>query len=284
VYIILSQRIDLKSDYDDEPFFRYHYPKRYRNQIKPGYRFIYYQGDRSKKEHRYYFGCGVIGKVEPDSAGNYYYAEILEGNRFTRTIPIYNPAGGFYESIGYAEVRNKPNPSWQNSIRKISEKAYETIFQAANVELSKGVKTSLIESSTDSFDVLRRLNEKYVGMKPGKRAKKIETHLDRGSGVTMALKNLFGPECQICGWNGFQKHDGTDFIEAHHIVQLSESSLDSLCTENIILVCPNCHREIHYGNSFSVVDNNETVIISLSNNVSEIRKNTLIYLHEKSNA
>jgi len=58
--IILSQRIDIESEYQDVPFSSYHFPKRYRNQIHPGDQFIYYQGDRYKKEHRYYFGCGVI--------------------------------------------------------------------------------------------------------------------------------------------------------------------------------------------------------------------------------
>jgi hypothetical protein len=59
--IVLSQRIDTKSSYDDIPFVQYHYPSRYSNQIHTGDLFIYYQGDRFKKENRYYFGTGVIG-------------------------------------------------------------------------------------------------------------------------------------------------------------------------------------------------------------------------------
>lgn len=106
--IILSQRIDTKSDYDDVPFLTYHFPKRYRKQIHSGDRFIYYQGNRYKREHRYYFGCGVIGAIEPDSTGDHYYAEILEGRRFNEVVPIYiHNKDGFIESLGFEQVRDK---------------------------------------------------------------------------------------------------------------------------------------------------------------------------------
>lgn len=39
--------------------------------------------------------------------------------------------------------------------------------------------------------------------------------------------------------------DGTPYLEVHHIVPLSEGGEDTI--ENAIAVCPNCHRELHYG-------------------------------------
>ena len=68
--IILSQRIDLVSDYADKPYFRYHFPKRYRNQVKTGDVFVYYQGDSKKLENRYYFGWGVIAEIMRDYKGD----------------------------------------------------------------------------------------------------------------------------------------------------------------------------------------------------------------------
>ena len=88
--IVLSQHIVYESDYEDIPFSIYHFPKRYRNQIHPGDCFIYYQGDRHKKDNRYYFGCGVIGDVFPDAVGEFYYAKILDGKPFKKNIPIYH--------------------------------------------------------------------------------------------------------------------------------------------------------------------------------------------------
>jgi hypothetical protein len=280
--IILSQRIDIESDYDDVPFSTYHFPKRYRNQIHPGDRFIYYQGNRYKKEHRYYFGCGVIGAVEPDATGESYYAEILEGRRFSKSVPIYLPDDdGFVESLGYDEVRNKPNPSWQNSIRKISDEAFNKILNIAGIDTGAGESTGLLESESDALDALRLLNERYLDLEPKERAKKVQSHLDRGSAVTSALKKLLGAKCQICGWQGFEKNNGDEFIEAHHIVQISDKVEGSLCTENIVLLCPNCHREVHYGKDFVVSEDSGFIEIVLSKNKSKIHKNTMEYLSTK---
>ncbi len=277
--IILSQRIDIESDYDDVPFSTYHFPKRYRNQIHPGDRFIYYQGNRHRKEHRYYFGCGVIGRVEPDATAEKYYAEILEGRRFSEVVPIYLPDGdGFVESLGYNDVRNKPNPSWQNSIRKISDEAFNKILSFAGVSADAGESTGVLESESNALNVLRLLNERYVDLEPKERAMKLQSHLDRGNAVTTALKKLLGAKCQICGWIGFEKKNSENFIEAHHIVQISEKTEGSLCTENVILLCPNCHREVHYGKDFAVSDNSDFINITLSNQSSRIPKNTMEYL------
>jgi hypothetical protein len=280
--IILSQRIDTESEYEDIPYSTYHFPKRYRNQIHPGDRFIYYQGDRYKKENRYYFGCGVIGTVEADETGDYFYAEIIEGKPFAQKVPIYHPRKtGFIESLGYQEVRLKPNPSWQNSIRKISDEAFYAILNFANVNSNAGLDASELESEDDFLAILKNLNQFYSNLPPKERARKVQNHIDRGTAVTKALKSLLGAKCQICGWSGFEKRSGGEFIEAHHIVQLSEKTEGSLCTENVILVCPNCHREIHYGKSVMVKDFGNYFEISLGARKAQIFKNTMPYLAAK---
>jgi|TARA_B100000959_G_scaffold9989_1_gene10123 predicted HNH restriction endonuclease len=276
--IILSQRIDYESEYEDIPFSIYHFPKRYRNQIKPGDRFIYYQGDRYKRENRYYFGTGIIGKVEPDENGKYYYAEIIEGVPFNKKVPIYNESGGFIESIDYFDVRQKPNPSWQNSIRKISYGAFDAILQRSETNDSILEDLSIIENSKNPIKTIKSLNRKYIGVKPEIRERKIQRLIDRGTSITNSLKSILEPKCQICNWDGFIKNDKSRFIEAHHLNQISSKSPDSLCSDNIILVCPTCHREIHYGKSVEVSDEGEYITITLSNFEARIRKNTVKYL------
>lgn len=274
--IILSQRIDTASDYDDVPFSTYHFPKRYRNQIHPGDRFIYYQGNRHKKDQRYYFGCGVIGKVYPDITSDSFYAEILQGDRFNPKVPIYSPVGeGFLESLGFKQVRNKPNPSWQNSIRKVSDEAFNEILRLGSIQADAGVPTSQIEEESDALSVLKLVNSQYAEAAPEKRNKTIQSYLDRGVSVTNALKSLLGAKCQVCGWAGFKKKSGESYIEAHHITQLSEAKKGSLCTDNVVLLCPNCHREMHYGHDFTVSESADYIEINLSNSNARIRKNTL---------
>lgn len=42
-----------------------------------------------------------------------------------------------------------------------------------------------------------------------------------------------------------RKSDGTPYLEVHHLVPLSEDGDDTVT--NAIALCPNCHREIHFG-------------------------------------
>lgn len=51
--------------------------------------------------------------------------------------------------------------------------------------------------------------------------------------------------CQLCGQPGFQTAAGTVFLETHHVVPLSEGGADRL--DNVVAICPNEHREAHYG-------------------------------------
>lgn len=53
-------------------------------------------------------------------------------------------------------------------------------------------------------------------------------------------------KCQSCKRDApFLKGDGTPFLEVHHIEWLSKGGEDSV--ENAIALCPNCHRQAHYG-------------------------------------
>jgi len=55
--------------------------------------------------------------------------------------------------------------------------------------------------------------------------------------------------CQQCKRNAPFKRakDGAPYLEVHHKVQLADGGEDSL--ENAIALCPNCHREAHYGST-----------------------------------
>jgi len=130
--IILSQKIDSNSDYEDDLFNVYHYPARYRNQIHSGDTFVYYQGNRYDKSQRYYFGTGIVGQITCHDEENY-YAALLQGRRFEKKVPIYLPDEGYIEQLGYETIRNSINPPWQSSIRPISKTAYSYILNHAGI-------------------------------------------------------------------------------------------------------------------------------------------------------
>ncbi len=52
--------------------------------------------------------------------------------------------------------------------------------------------------------------------------------------------------CECCGAQApFVKKDGAPYLEAHHILKLSDKGLDD--PRKVAAITPNCHREIHYG-------------------------------------
>jgi len=53
-------------------------------------------------------------------------------------------------------------------------------------------------------------------------------------------------QCEACGAAApFQRQDGTPYLEPHHTKMISEGGPDHI--RFVGAVCPNCHREIHYG-------------------------------------
>lgn len=51
--------------------------------------------------------------------------------------------------------------------------------------------------------------------------------------------------CEFCGAEGFVTRAGTIYLETHHVVPLSEGGADNVY--NVSALCPNDHREAHYG-------------------------------------
>jgi len=53
-------------------------------------------------------------------------------------------------------------------------------------------------------------------------------------------------KCQSCLRDApFKREDGSPYLEVHHVEWLVNGGEDSV--ENAIALCPNCHREAHYG-------------------------------------
>lgn len=94
-------------------------------------------------------------------------------------------------------------------------------------------------------------HEKFCGKKRGRRyKKKIPVELTKGRALELTpmtnavrltrrflMREQF--ECAICGWNESK-------CDVHHIVSGEESF------ENLIIVCPNCHRVIHKNKKYSL--------------------------------
>jgi 5-methylcytosine-specific restriction protein A len=52
--------------------------------------------------------------------------------------------------------------------------------------------------------------------------------------------------CEVCKKSApFQRSNGNQFLEVHHVRTLAEGGPDTV--DNTLAACPNCHRELHFG-------------------------------------
>lgn len=69
--------------------------------------------------------------------------------------------------------------------------------------------------------------------------------------IVSNLKMKYGHKCQICGCNySFPKKNGTGYCEAYHIQTLANGGSQE--EENVIILCANHHRMLHYGRNVKI--------------------------------
>lgn len=274
-YLVLTQLLLKPSTYKDEPFKTYHFPHRYLRQFEPGSIFVYYHSAHKAPKNtwkRYYFGFGVIGDISPDpDEPGHYFAQLLDARPFPQRVPLRRADGIAYESLGFQEVRRSEEPPWQSAVRPLSEEAFQAIVRAGGLnpndlgEMLDLAETEANTSSTaDWTAVLDQLNQAYAKAAPQRRSAVLNLYVDRGRAVVQALKKLLEPRCQICGELGFMMANGERYIEAHHLTPVAAQQPGSLCTDNLILVCPTCHRRLHYARGVSYQTNEEGTVITFA--------------------
>ena len=110
------------------------------------------------------------------------------------------------------------------------------------------------------------------GVMEGTARFRVHKERERNDGIVLQKKALAFEQqetvpCEICGFDFKDRYGdvGERYIECHHIVPLSESDDGRPTTLNdLILVCANCHRMLHYGTPIpSIQELKEIVAISI---------------------
>ncbi|MFA5299168.1 MAG: HNH endonuclease signature motif containing protein [Lutibacter sp.] len=92
------------------------------------------------------------------------------------------------------------------------------------------------------------LHERYCGqLKNEKRStirrKQVSSILEVTTRLASKQLNKFKIGCSICGWDEAR-------CDSHHIISRENGGKDTL--DNLIIVCPNCHRLIHIKKKYSI--------------------------------
>ena len=107
-------------------------------------------------------------------------------------------------------------------------------------------------TTADSLIEISELEKKMKKQSPEIK-QRISSFIERGV-IANKIKRLTGFKCLVCealGQNpySFQKPNGEYYIETHHVDPVSTLKTGVLSVSNLMTVCANHHRQLHYGNS-----------------------------------
>lgn len=128
------------------------------------------------------------------------------------------------------------------AIGNIGDQVYAWKVSAKELPLNE--VAAKIAATADEDDLLKKAREAQG--KPPKQTKTV-TDFKRNLAVVAGALARSNGACELpaCATPLFQKDDGRNFLEVHHVVPLAEGGDDTLV--NAAALCPMCHRELHYG-------------------------------------
>lgn len=144
-----------------------------------------------------------------------------------------------------------------NAIRILEESDYSVLRNALLESVNRKMNVSTLDDTlSDLYNLINDSNSLSMAeiLERLKNAVKIppecivstKVYYRNPDVVAYVLKRA-GGICEKCGnrppFN--RKSDGTPYLEVHHIKQLSDGGEDTI--DNALALCPNCHREIHFG-------------------------------------
>jgi 5-methylcytosine-specific restriction protein A len=89
------------------------------------------------------------------------------------------------------------------------------------------------------------------------------TQYQRDAAVKAWVLQQANGKCESCDQPApFNGSDGQPFLEVHHVRQLADNGSDTVT--NAIALCPNCHREAHYG------ENSRALVLRLYQRVTRL--------------
>lgn len=136
---------------------------------------------------------------------------------------------------------------FQGSTFPISRDDFQAITALLGVSFEDLPKP---EDAPNLAKALEGVEDKYKDAAPEVKERQ-SRYIERGP-VGAKVKKLNEFKCQICEALGrapfaFKKPSGEPYVEAHHVMPVSKLEKGSLHATNIMTVCANHHRQLHFG-------------------------------------
>ncbi|MDO7874560.1 HNH endonuclease signature motif containing protein [Hymenobacter sp. ASUV-10] len=175
-------------------------------------------------------------------------------------------------NILLAAVRLNPaNTKLATLVRK-----FPTDIDFFNELIDGGEAHDFLENKeADSLAGIAELERKMQKLRPQVK-ERVSAFIERGA-IAGKVKSLTGHKCLMCealGLNpiGFLKRDGVPYVETHHVTPVSGLTVGGLGLANIITLCANHHRQMHYGNTELISQTKTLFVFSIDGSKVEISK------------
>jgi 5-methylcytosine-specific restriction protein A len=172
----------------------------------------------------------------------HYYSDLA--SRFGRTEKSYE-----YRMQNITYVYSLLGRDWVTGLKpakNVGSNAAEIIerliFEVEGQELPS---VAAFESKVAAYKAKKSLSKPEGQGKP-KATGAIVTHYQRDPKVKAWVLQQAEGVCECCGSPApFKTASGEPYLEVHHLRRLADGGSDTI--SNAVALCPNCHRELHYG-------------------------------------
>ncbi|MDW3205553.1 MAG: HNH endonuclease signature motif containing protein [Alphaproteobacteria bacterium] len=187
-----------------------------------------------------------------------YFGEGQEGNMRwkggNKAIRDHVPDGKdllLFETLGGGQVRCMgqfvaAGHEWVEAPDRRNAPRQAIVFNLVPLERIGEGEADLEELPTDLLELRRRATDAATGGGAGKPSDAKRSCYTRSAIVKAYVLSRAKGVCESCGRPApFKTQKGAPYLEPHHIRRLSDGGPDH--PSYVGAVCPNCHREIHYG-------------------------------------
>ncbi|HCE2690165.1 HNH endonuclease [Vibrio parahaemolyticus] len=162
-------------------------------------------------------------------------------NYSERLFNFFNELNGFdlHNGLGGCTKQQR-----EAGLKVFNPRAFQMALQS-QLSLEESLENR-ISKSKKSTSLERQKRIEAAGGKP-KRIKVVATYYIRNPDVIVETLARANGYCERCKNKApfLRRTDRSPYLEVHHIIPLSEGGDDLL--ENTIALCPNCHRDAHFG-------------------------------------
>lgn len=206
---------------------------------------------------------GMNKGTASDLISNFNY--MLNGERYARTLNAYTTEyflNNIHNDYGDEGLQNALTALYKHftyyeSIRDVRRHKIRDIYNnfnkylliqpEAKEDINEQEELVNLYKNKSRLDLLRELEETYQDK--NEKIERTLTAYKRNNKAIALIKILKSFKCQICGISIIKK-DKSNYIEAAHIIPSHKKGEETL--GNIILLCPNHHKEFDLGNTIDI--------------------------------